>query len=161
MLFERKLKISSYYIICITEKKCFSALPIILFKEVIMACNYPKRYDVALTKTTKGVVLNAEQVVLCVHGIPKLPPTFYLYYAIPALTDATATMPVLISTPGGNIPLVDASLTAVTFGDLTNGTVLDIAKVNICNGGCCSCQRETITYFQLINRVIATAAVNP
>lgn len=124
-----------------------------------MACNYPKRYDTALTKTTKGVVLNAEQVVLCIYGAGKLPPTFYLYYNLPALTGATDTMPVLISTVNGNIPLVDAALTAVTYGDLTNGTVLDIAKVNICDGNCCqcACNRDQVTYFQLINRVIATA----
>lgn len=128
-----------------------------------MACAYPKRYDTALTKTNKAVVLNAEQVVLCVYGVAKLPPTFYLYYNIPALTDATATMPVLISTPSGNVPLVDAALVAVTFGDITNGTVLDIAKVNICDGNACrcSCNRDQITYFQLINRVVTAATTTP
>lgn len=120
-----------------------------------MACCYPKRFCSALTCVSKGVVLNAEDVVLCIDGVSKLPAIFYLYYGLGTITNATATMPVFISTPNGNVPLLSPTLTAITYAQLVSGTVTAIAKVNICgtcnNSNCNSCSyNNQITYFQVI-----------
>lgn len=119
---------------------------------------YPKRFESALTCVSKGIVLNATDVVLCIQGVSKLPCIFYLYYGLGTVANATATMPVIISTPNGNIPLVSPTLTAVTYGDLTSGTVYNIAKVDICNtcSSTCGCTSNQITYFQIIGAPTAT-----
>lgn len=125
-----------------------------------MAC-YPKRFYSALTCASKGVVLNTTDVVLCINGVAKLPCIFNLYYGLGEITNATATMPVYISTPSGNIPLLSPTLTAITYADLVSGSVLSIAKINICNTctatTCnCSCSPQQITYFQVIGYVPTT-----
>lgn len=134
-----------------------------------MACCYPKRFCSALTNVTKGVVLNAEDVVLCVNGTSKLPGVFYLYYGLGTITNATDTMPVYISTPSGNVPLLSPTLSAITYAELISGTVIPIAKVNICSTGTCNpcnscsqCNNTQITYFQVLGYVTpATTTVTP
>lgn len=135
-----------------------------------MANCYPKRFCSALTCVSKGVVLNAEDVVLCISGVSKLPAIFYLYYGLDTITNATDTMPVYISTPNGNVPLLSPTLSAITYAELVAGTVLSIAKVNICSTctNCNSCDtccynNNQITYFQVIgyNTPTATTTVTP
>ena len=121
-----------------------------------MSCNYPKRFCAALSVATKAVTLN-ETCVLCIKGIANLPSCFYFLYDV-LDPNAEDTFPILISTSSGNVPLVDANLTPVTYGDLVFNSVYSVAKLNICSNGDC-CSNNQITYFQLIGTVHTATGV--
>lgn len=120
-----------------------------------MACNKVKRYCSALVDVTSAVYLN-EQVVLCIPCLDRLPCTFHIYYNAGTVTGAASTSEVVVqNSAGGTIALVNQAGTAVTYADLYNGSVYNIAKINVCGtsyGG--------ISYLQLIN-VIPTATATP
>lgn len=118
-----------------------------------MACNKVKRYCSALVNVDSAVLLN-EQVVLCVPCLDRLPCTFHIYVNVGTVTGATATTPVVVQNPnGGVIALVNQAGAAITYADLYNGSVYDVAKINVCgfNSG--------ISYLQLIN--VIPAATTP
>ena len=133
-----------------------------------MACKYPKRFQSALTRISGASVLNGTDVVLCLNKIESLPCIFYAYNQLGTVAGATATMPVYVTTASGNVPLLSPTLTAITYGELVSGTVLPLAKINVCantsdcNCGCnCNPCSEKITYIQVLGYATPTTTVTP
>lgn len=131
-----------------------------------MACKYPKRFQSALTRIVSASVLNGTDVVICLNKIECLPCVFYAYNQLGTVAGATDTMPVYITTASGNVPLLSPTLSAITYGELVSGTVIPLAKINVCSStsscNCCDSCSERITYIQVLGyNTPATTTATP
>lgn len=120
-----------------------------------MACRL-RRFCPAIVNVTRGVVINS-QVILCIEDLARLPAVFYMHYQLPTIQNATATMPVRVQTASGSIPIEIQNGTPLTYSQLFNGTVYNLAKINVCGAGYCG----GITSLQAVNTFPLTATTAP